>query len=98
SFNRDDAAEALQEGLVSAYGKAHTFRHECPVRGWLYRIVVNACLDKMRAQRIRTHTELTPALTNACHYGTISTRTPPTRSSSPTPSPSSPWSNGTPSW
>lgn len=62
SFNRDDAAEALQEGLVSAYGKARTFRHECPVRGWLYRIVVNACLDKMRAQRIRTHTELTPAL------------------------------------
>lgn len=62
SFNRDDAAEALQEALVSAYRRAHTFRHACPVQGWLYRIVVNACLDKMRAQRLRTHTQLTPAL------------------------------------
>lgn len=62
SFNRDDAAEALQEALVSAYRKADTFRHACPVQGWLYRIVVNACLDKMRAQRLRTHTELTPTL------------------------------------
>lgn len=62
SFNRDDAAEALQEALLSAYRRAHTFRHACPVRGWLYRIVVNACLDKMRAQRLRTHSELTPLL------------------------------------
>lgn len=62
SFNRDDAAEALQEALVSAYQKAHTFRHSCPVQGWLYRIVVNACLDKMRAQRLRRHAVLTPKL------------------------------------
>ena len=62
SFNREDAAEALQEALISAYRRAHTFRHGCPVQGWLYRIVVNACLDKMRAQRLRTHSELTPQL------------------------------------
>lgn len=62
SFNRDDAAEALQEALISAYRKAGSFRHACPVQGWLYRIVVNACLDKMRAQRLRTHSELTPRL------------------------------------
>ena len=62
SFNRDDAAEALQEALISAYRRADTFRHACPVQGWLYRIVVNACLDKMRAQRLRTHTEPTPLL------------------------------------
>src|SRR5699024_9752716 len=62
SFNRDDAAEALQEALVAAYGPADTFRHACPVQGWLYRIVVNACLDKLRAQRLRTHSQLTPAL------------------------------------
>ena len=62
SFNRDDAAEALQEALVSAYRRADTFRHACPVQGWLYRIVVNACLDKMRSQRLRTHSQLTPAL------------------------------------
>lgn len=62
SFNREDAAEALQEALVSAYRRAEFFRHACPVQGWLYRIVVNACLDKMRAQRLRTHSQLTPTL------------------------------------
>ncbi|MFN3601139.1 MAG: RNA polymerase sigma factor SigM [Dietzia sp.] len=62
SFNREDAAEALQDALISAYRKADTFRHACPVQGWLYRIVVNACLDKMRSQRLRTHSELTPRL------------------------------------
>lgn len=62
SFNREDAAEALQEALVSAYRRAESFRHGCPVQGWLYRIVVNACLDKMRAQRLRTHSQLTPTL------------------------------------
>lgn len=62
SFNREDAAEALQEALVSAYRRAESFRHACPVQGWLYRIVVNACLDKMRAQRLRTHSQLTPTL------------------------------------
>ena len=62
SFNRDDASEALQEALISAFRSAHTFRHSCPVKGWLYRIVVNACLDKMRSQRLRTHTPLTPVL------------------------------------
>ena len=62
SFNRDDAAEALQEALISAYRKAADFRHACAVQGWLYRIVVNSCLDKMRAQRLRTHAPLTPLL------------------------------------
>lgn len=62
SFNREDAAEALQEALVSAYRRAESFRHACPVQGWLYRIVVNSCLDKMRAQRLRTHSQLTPTL------------------------------------
>ncbi len=62
SFNREDASEALQEALVSAYRRAHTFRHACPVQGWLYRIVVNSCLDKMRSERLRTHTLLTPTL------------------------------------
>ncbi|MBB1056340.1 RNA polymerase sigma factor SigM [Dietzia sp. B19] len=62
SFNREDAAEALQDALISAYRKADSFRHACPVQGWLYRIVVNACLDKMRSQRLRTHSELTPRL------------------------------------
>ena len=50
SFNRDDAAEALQEALMSAYRKAVTFRHACPVQGWLYRIVVNAFAPN-RSQR-----------------------------------------------
>jgi RNA polymerase sigma-70 factor, ECF subfamily len=49
----DDAADAVQEALVSAYRHAHTFRGDSAVRTWLHRIVVNACLDRMRRERVR---------------------------------------------
>jgi len=43
--NPDDAADALQEALVSAYRNAGSFRGEAAVTTWLHRIVVNAALD-----------------------------------------------------
>lgn len=62
SFSPEDASDALQEALLSAYRQAATFRGESAVRGWLYRIVVNACRDRMRRSRHRRHVELTPLL------------------------------------
>lgn len=62
SFSPEDASDALQEALLSAYRQAGTFRGESAVRGWLYRIVVNACRDRMRRSRHRRHVELTPLL------------------------------------
>lgn len=49
----DDAADALQEAYISAFRRAHTFRGDAAVTTWLHRIVVNACLDRIRRNRVR---------------------------------------------
>lgn len=51
--NPDDAADGLQDGLVAAYRRAGSFRGEAAVTTWLHRVVVNACLDRLRAQKVR---------------------------------------------
>lgn len=52
SRNADDAADALQEAWLSAHQNAPHFRRDSSVSSWLYRIVVNACLDRLRRNRI----------------------------------------------
>jgi RNA polymerase sigma-70 factor, ECF subfamily len=49
--NRDDAAEALQEALLSAHRAAGRFRGDAAVTTWLHRIVVNACVDRLRRRQ-----------------------------------------------
>jgi RNA polymerase sigma-70 factor (ECF subfamily) len=49
----EDASDALQDALISAYRNASTFRGESAVTTWLHRVVVNACLDRMRRRRSR---------------------------------------------
>lgn len=49
----DEAADALQDALISAFRAAGTFRAEAAVTTWLHRIVVNACLDRMRRRQAR---------------------------------------------
>jgi RNA polymerase sigma-70 factor (ECF subfamily) len=49
----EDAADALQEAMISAFRRAASFRGESAVTTWLHRIVVNACLDKMRRRKAR---------------------------------------------
>lgn len=51
--NREDAADGLQDGLVAAYRRAGTFRGDSAVTTWLHRVVVNACLDRLRAAKVR---------------------------------------------
>ncbi|MFD9619615.1 RNA polymerase sigma factor SigM [Streptomyces virginiae] len=46
--DREEAADAVQDALVSAYRAAHTFRGDSAVTTWLHRITVNACLDRAR--------------------------------------------------
>ncbi|MEZ0092729.1 RNA polymerase sigma factor SigM [Streptacidiphilus sp. EB129] len=46
--DREEAADALQDALVSAFRSAHTFQGRSAVTTWLHRIVVNACLDRAR--------------------------------------------------
>ena len=57
--NREDAADGLQDGLVAAYRRAGTFRGDAAVTTWLHRVVVNACLDRLRAAKVR-RTEALP--------------------------------------
>jgi RNA polymerase sigma-70 factor, ECF subfamily len=51
--DREEAADALQDALVSAYRRAATFRGEAAVTTWLHRVVVNACLDRVRRRATR---------------------------------------------
>lgn len=51
--DRDDAADALQDALLSACRAAASYRGEAKVTTWLHRIVVNACLDRLRRQAVR---------------------------------------------
>ncbi|MEU3947354.1 RNA polymerase sigma factor SigM [Streptomyces sp. NPDC029526] len=46
--DREEAADAVQDALVSAYRAAHSFRGQSAVTTWLHRITVNACLDRVR--------------------------------------------------
>ena len=39
--------------LISAFRRAETFRGDAQVTTWLHRIVVNACLDRMRRRKAR---------------------------------------------
>ncbi len=49
----EDAGDALQEAMISAFRRAASFRGESAVTTWLHRIVVNACLDRMRRRSAR---------------------------------------------
>src|ERR1700704_6543612 len=51
--DREEAADALQDALVSAYRSADRFRGDAAVTTWLHRIVVNACLDRVRRRQAR---------------------------------------------
>jgi len=51
--DQDDAADAVQEALLSAHRNAHRFRGDASVRTWLHRILVNTCIDRIRHDRLR---------------------------------------------
>jgi RNA polymerase sigma-70 factor (ECF subfamily) len=49
----EDAADALQDALISALRGAAGYRGEAAVTTWLHRVVVNACLDRLRRSAAR---------------------------------------------
>lgn len=64
--DREEAADALQDAMVSAFrassgdaGRAGSaYRGDAAVTTWLHRIVVNACIDRMRRRAARPSTPL----------------------------------------
>src|ERR1700750_1187685 len=51
--NPEDAADALQDALISAFRRAEPYRGDAAVTTWLHRIVVNACRDRLRRRKVR---------------------------------------------
>jgi len=49
----EEAADALQDAMISAFRRASSFRGDSAVTTRLHRIVVNACLDRMRRRAVR---------------------------------------------
>lgn len=86
------AADAVQDGFISAFRRADSFRGDSQVTTWLHRIVVNACLDRIR--RIKPTSEL-PEKTSPT--GTTTTARSTCGSTSRRPWPASPRGSGWPS-
>ena len=51
--NAEDAEDAVQEAYISAYKSLPNFKGQSKLSTWLYRIVVNACLMKIRKDKSR---------------------------------------------
>jgi len=49
----EEAADALQDAMISAFRRAGSFRGDSAVTTWLHRIVVNAALDRLRRRSSR---------------------------------------------
>jgi RNA polymerase sigma-70 factor, ECF subfamily len=49
--DREEAADAVQDALLNAHRNAAKFRGDAAVTTWLHRIVVNACLDRIRRRQ-----------------------------------------------
>jgi RNA polymerase sigma-70 factor (ECF subfamily) len=69
--NPEDAADALQDALVSAYTRSASYRGDAAVTTWLHRVVVNACLDRLRRNRVRRADPLPDDLDDAAARGAV---------------------------
>lgn len=57
-----DADEAVQDAFIKAYMHLGTFREELPFEVWFTRILINGCLDRLKARRRRERWMAPPAL------------------------------------
>lgn len=60
--NEDDARDALQDALLQAFRGLAGFQGGCRISTWLHRIVVNACLMRLRSRRRRPEEPIEPLL------------------------------------
>lgn len=47
-----EAEDAMQEAFIKAFSKIHQFTGEVTFGAWLKRIVINKCLDKLKARKM----------------------------------------------
>jgi RNA polymerase sigma-70 factor, ECF subfamily len=51
--SESDARDIHQEAFLKVYKKLDGFRFECSISTWIYRIVTNVCLDRLRKNQVR---------------------------------------------
>lgn len=49
--NQEDAEDASQDAFIKAYKSLHKFKMEASFSTWLYRIVYNTCLTKIKKRK-----------------------------------------------
>ena len=76
--NPEDAADGLQDGMIAAYRRAASYRGDAQVTTWLHRVVVNACLDRIRAAKVRRADALPDDLDDYGDRGSLSVASSPT--------------------
>ena len=57
-----DADEAVQDAFVKAYSHIGTFRDELPFEVWFTRILINGCLDRLKARKRREKWLVPPSI------------------------------------
>jgi RNA polymerase sigma-70 factor, ECF subfamily len=71
----EEAADALQDAMVSAFRRAGSYRGDAAVTTWLHRVVVNACLDRLRRRKVRAADSLPDDLDEYAGRGSLATST-----------------------
>lgn len=56
--NKEDAEDAVQDGLCKAYANLHSFQGRSSFATWLTRIVMNSALMTLRRRRVHPETSL----------------------------------------
>lgn len=49
--NYEDACDITQEIFLKIYRKIHTFKENCSLYTWVYRLSVNTCIDALRRRK-----------------------------------------------
>jgi RNA polymerase sigma-70 factor (ECF subfamily) len=57
-----DADEAVQDAFIKAYLHINTFRDDLPFEIWFTRILINGCLDRLKARRRRERWIVSPTV------------------------------------
>lgn len=67
--NEEDARDCLQDALLSAFCSIDRFEGKAKLGTWLHRIVVNACLMRLRSKKRRPEELVVPQLREFDDYG-----------------------------
>ena len=61
----EDARDVYQEAFLRAYKSLPSFRFDASFHTWLYRVVTNLCLDRLRKKKVRREDDSAEPLDSA---------------------------------